>query len=61
MKKIAKDTGGSYYPVADTSQLQAAMNSIGAALICQTPPRTFTDKLRQGKNKPHSRDRRPTK
>jgi len=54
LKKIAKDTRGTYYPVADTSELQAAMNSIGAALTCQTPPRTFTDQLRQGQSKPHS-------
>ena len=53
LKKIAKDTGGRYYPVADTSELQAAMNSVGAALTCQTPPRTFTDLLRQGQSKPH--------
>ncbi len=54
LKKIAKDTGGRYFPVKDTSQLQAAMNSIGAALICQTPPRSFTDMLRQGKSKVHA-------
>ena len=47
LKKIAGDTGGKYFPVQDASQLQAAMNSIGAALTCQTPPRQFTDMLRQ--------------
>ncbi len=54
LKKIAKDTGGKYFPVADTSALQAAMNSIGAALTCQTPPRQFTDVLKQGQSKLHS-------
>ncbi len=54
LKKIAKDTGGKYFPVDDTSRLQAAMNSIGAALTCQTPPRSFIDALRKGQSKPHS-------
>jgi hypothetical protein len=54
LKKIAKDTGGKYFPVQDTSQLQAAMNSIGAALTCQTPPRQFTDTLAKGESKLHS-------
>lgn len=53
LKKIAKDTGGKYFPVADTNELQAAMNSIGAALTCQTPPRQFTDLLKQGQSKVH--------
>lgn len=53
LKKIAKDTGGKYFPVQDTSQLQAAMNSIGAALTCQTPPRQFTDTLGNGQSKLH--------
>jgi hypothetical protein len=53
LKKIAKDTHGKYFPVADASQLQAAMNSIGAALTCQTPPRTFTDLLGPGQSKLH--------
>ena len=30
------------------------MNSIGAALTCQTPPRQFTDLLKQGQSKLHS-------
>lgn len=54
LKKIAKDTGGRYFPVKDTSELQAAMNSIGAALTCQTPPRSFADRLGQGQSKLHS-------
>jgi len=54
LKKIAKDTGGKYFPVQDTSELQAAMNSIGAALTCQTPPRSFKDVLRSGQSKLHS-------
>jgi hypothetical protein len=54
LQKIAKDTGGQYFPVKDASQLQAAMNSIGAALTCQTPPRSFTDLLRKGQSKAHA-------
>lgn len=54
LKKIAGDTGGKYFPVQDTSQLQAAMNSIGAALTCQTPPRQFIDTLGNGQSKLHS-------
>lgn len=54
LKKIAGDTGGKYFPVQDTSELQAAMNSIGAALTCQTPPRQFTDTLGNGQSKLHS-------
>jgi hypothetical protein len=54
LKKIAGDTSGKYFPVQDTSQLQAAMNSIGAALTCQTPPRQFTDTLSSGQSKLHS-------
>jgi hypothetical protein len=53
LKKIAKDTHGKYFPVADTTELQAAMNSIGAALTCQTPPQQFTDLLKQGQSKIH--------
>jgi hypothetical protein len=53
LKKIAKDTGGQYFPVRDTTQLQAAMNSVGAALTCQTPPRQFTDVLSNGDSKLH--------
>jgi hypothetical protein len=54
LKKIAGDTGGKYFQVQGASQLQAAMNSIGAALTCQTPPRQFTDMLKQGQSKLHS-------
>ena len=52
LKKIAKDTGGQYFPVKDASQLQAAMNSIGAALTCQTPPRSFTASRKGHHRKP---------
>jgi hypothetical protein len=54
LKKIAKDTGGKYFQAGDTSELQAAMNSIGAALTCQTPPTSFVDKLSQGQSKLHA-------
>jgi von Willebrand factor type A domain len=54
LKKIAKSTDGKYFAAQDTSQLQSVMNSIGAALTCQTPPRLFTDVLKQGQSKPHS-------
>jgi von Willebrand factor type A domain len=54
LKKIAADTGGSYFPLDDSSQLQSVMNSIGAALTCQTPPRLFSDELGKGQSKSHS-------
>jgi hypothetical protein len=53
LKKIAKDTHGKYFPVSDANDLQAAMNSIGAALTCQTPPRSFVDTLSSGQSKVH--------
>lgn len=54
LQKIAKDTGGQYFPLEDSSQLQSVMNSVGAALTCQTPPRQFVDQLAQGQSKFHS-------
>jgi len=54
LEKIASDTGGKYFPLQDSSQLQSVMNSIGAALTCQTPPRQFTDLLAKGQFKSHS-------
>lgn len=54
LKKIAKDTGGKYFPVKEAGELQAVMNSVSAALTCQTPPRQFTDTLSEGQSKPHS-------
>lgn len=53
LEKIAADTGGQYFSLQDASQLQSVMNSVGAALTCQTPPRQFTDLLKQGQSKPH--------
>lgn len=54
LKKIATDTGGKVFELEDDSELQAVVNSIGAALTCQTPPRKFTDELAQGQSKTHS-------
>jgi hypothetical protein len=54
LKKIAGDTHGSYFPLVDSSQLQSVMNSVSAALTCQTPPQLFTDKLGKGQSKLHS-------
>jgi hypothetical protein len=54
LQKIAQDTGGQYFPLKDSSQLQAVMNKIEAALTCQTPPQQFTDLLKQGQSKLHS-------
>jgi hypothetical protein len=54
LKAIASDTGGQFYPLNDSSQLQSVMNSIGVALTCQTPPQTFTDQLKAGASKTHS-------
>jgi hypothetical protein len=54
LKTIAADTGGQFYPLSDSSQLQSVMNNIGAALTCLTPPTTCTDQLKQGASKTHS-------
>jgi hypothetical protein len=54
LKKIASDTGGSYFPLKDSSGLQAVMDSIEAALTCQTPPVQFSDQLKEGQSKLHS-------
>ncbi len=54
LQKIASDTGGRYFPLDDSAQLQAVMNTIEAALTCQTPPRQFSDTLAQGQRKVHS-------
>jgi hypothetical protein len=54
LKTIASDTGGQFFPLSDSSQLQAVMNNIGAALTCITAPQTFTDQLKPGASKTHS-------
>jgi len=54
LQKIAGDTGGRYFPLDDSAQLQAVMNTIEAALTCQTPPRQFSDSLAKGQSKVHS-------
>ena len=54
LQKIASDTGGRYFPLEDSAQLQSVMNTIEAALTCQTPPRQFTDLLGKGQSKTHS-------
>jgi hypothetical protein len=54
LQKIASDTGGHYFPLKDSAQLQSVMNTIEAALTCQTPPRQFTDLLGKGQSKTHS-------
>jgi hypothetical protein len=54
LKTIAADTGGQFFPLSDSSQLQSVMDSIGAALTCQTPPQSFTDQLKLGAGKTHS-------
>lgn len=53
LKKIASDTGGKYFPLPDANGLQAVMNEIETSLTCQSPPKTFTDNLAQGKAKTH--------
>ncbi|HEY2477811.1 MAG TPA: vWA domain-containing protein [Solirubrobacterales bacterium] len=54
LKKIANDTGGQVFDLEDASQIQAVVNSVGAALTCKTPPRQFTDELAQGQSKTHT-------
>jgi len=54
LQKIAADTGGTFFPLPDSSALQSTMNQIEAELTCQTPPREFNDLLKQGQSKVHS-------
>jgi hypothetical protein len=54
LQQIATDTGGQYFPLNDSSQLQSVINGIGAAITCQTPPQAFTDQLAVGKSKSHT-------
>ncbi|MCW2758729.1 MAG: hypothetical protein JWO46_2475, partial [Nocardioidaceae bacterium] len=54
LQQIASDTGGAYYPLADSSSLQAAMNNIVAALTCAQPPVTYQDNLTTGGTATHT-------
>jgi hypothetical protein len=54
LQKIADDTGGRFFPLADSSALQSVMNSIETTLTCQSAPKTFKDSLAQGKSKVHN-------
>jgi hypothetical protein len=54
LQQIADDTGGAYYPLADSSTLQSVADTIESALTCQAPPKAFTDQLAAGKAKSHS-------
>jgi hypothetical protein len=54
LQQIATDTGGQYFGLTDSSQLQSVINGVGAAITCQTPPQQFTDQLTQGQSKSHS-------
>jgi von Willebrand factor type A domain len=54
LQKIADDTGGKYFALPDSSALQSVMNEIETQLTCQSPPKTFTDALAQGKSKTHN-------
>lgn len=54
LQKIATDTGGRLFELEDSSSLQATMTKIEAALTCQTPPREFSDLLKEGQVKIHS-------
>jgi hypothetical protein len=54
LKKIASDTGGKVFELEDDSELQAVVNTIGADITCQTPPRQFTDELSKGESVTHS-------
>jgi hypothetical protein len=54
LQQIATDTGGQYFPLPDSASLQAVMNQIETILTCQTPPKTFSDALAQGKSKAHT-------
>jgi hypothetical protein len=54
LAKIATDTGGRYFPLPDSSALQAVLNEIETTLTCQSAPKTFSDALAQGGTKSHS-------
>src|SRR4051812_16024423 len=54
LEKIAADTGGKYFPLADASSLQSVMDQIETTLTCQTAPKTFTDSMAQGKTRTHT-------
>ena len=54
LQAIASETGGQFFPLTDSSQLQSVMNSIGAQITCQTPPQSFSDALKQGASKAHA-------
>jgi hypothetical protein len=54
LQSIASETGGQFFPLTDSSQLQSVMNSIGAEITCQTPPQSFSDPLKQGAGKAHT-------
>jgi hypothetical protein len=54
LKTIAADTGGQFFPLGDSSQLQSVVNSIGLAITCQSPAQTFVDALKPGAGKTHS-------
>jgi hypothetical protein len=60
LRTIASDTGGTYTPLTDSSQLQSVMNNLGAALTCQAAPQAFTDQLAQGASKAHNLTIAPT-
>lgn len=54
LQAIASETGGQFFPLEDSSQLQSVMNDVGAAITCQTPPQSFTDTLKAGASKVHT-------
>lgn len=54
LERIAVETRGRYYRLADASQLQAVINSIGGELTCRTPTRSFSDRLGRGQEASHS-------
>ncbi|HXD55975.1 MAG TPA: hypothetical protein VN618_14560 [Solirubrobacteraceae bacterium] len=54
LQAIASETGGRFFPLTDSSELQSVMNEIGAAITCQTPPQTFKDTLKAGASKTHA-------
>lgn len=54
LQRIAKETGGKYFPDVDNGNVQSVVNEIDAALNCQTVTKTFTDvfkKAGQSKSK----------
>jgi hypothetical protein len=53
LRRIARETGGTFRKAADASELQAAMNIVNTRINCQSPPKQYTDTFRRRGSKRH--------